>query len=404
MRVLIINLTNGIGSTGKIVKGLASILNEFSEEVYIGYGFFEEVGKNTYCIKHGGIKTVQWAILKSRVTGWMGFDSKKKTTEFLAWIDSIKPDLIHLHNIHTGYINVELLFSYIKNNKIPVVWTLHDCWSFTGRCSHFVNSKCKKWETGCHSCPDLKTYPKSYFFDWSAEMYRRKRNAFTGVDNLTIVTPSDWLRSFLPYSFLREYNAITIHNGVDVNKFKPVDKKAIKNKYDLWRVRGVVLAVAASWSESKGLSAVYQVANMLGNRFKVIVVGLNKKQMSCCPENVLGIERTNDQNELVELYSAADVFINCTLADNFPTVNLEALSCGTPVITFNTGGSPECVPEGAGFVVEQNDLNSMVNKIKYLISRPQERSVYREIALDNFDQSKLFVKYISLYHKILKVE
>ncbi|WP_300792660.1 glycosyltransferase [uncultured Bacteroides sp.] len=400
MRVLLINITNGRGSTGKIVSSIARILQETGNEAYIGYGYFDSKERNTYCIKGYGINTLRWAILKSRITGYMGFDSKRATEAFLNWVNEIKPDVIHLHNIHTGYVNIELLFSYIKRKKIPVVWTLHDCWPFTGRCSHFVNANCYKWKTGCYACQDKNTFPKTYYFDHSKKMYELKKEIFTGVDNMLLVTPSNWLKMFVEQSFLKEYKCLTIHNGVNTNVFKPNNENKIRIRYSLDKYEGIVISVASSWSNRKGLHLIYKLADDMKS-YKFIIVGLNYKQLESCPKNIIGIGRLSNQNELAEFYSAADVFINCTLADNFPTVNLEALACNIPVVTFNTGGSPEGVPSGAGFVVPQNDLSSMEKKIKELVAHKTERN-YREYAIKYFDERTLFLEYIKLYKKVLE--
>lgn len=339
-------------------------------------------------------------ILKMRVTGINGYSKKKKTINALEWVDVIKPDIIHLHNVHGDWINLELLFNYIKEKRIAVVWTLHDCWAFTGRCSHFELCGCEKWKTECNKCRNRKVYPITYFFDFSKKMYRDKKNMFSGIDSAHIVTPSLWLKQYVSSSYLGEYPVSIINNGIDTSTFKysTNSSKYLKNEDKI-----IVLGVASSWSDTKGFSDFIKLDAMLDhNKFQIVMLGLNKKQLRSIPKTIIGIERTHNIEELVELYSNADVFVNLTYQDNYPTTNLEAISCGVPVITYKTGGSPETISKTNGYIVRQGDIEKVAELIRNVSWGEIDHTKLRERSADILSKQNCFKKYLELYANIDK--
>lgn len=329
------------------------------------------------------------------ITGLNGCFSYFSTLKLLKKLDKFKPDIIHLHNLHNCYINLSMLFKYIKKHNIKTVWTLHDCWSFTGHCPHFDMIGCEKWKTGCCNCPQYKYYPKS-LFDNSKIMYRLKRKWFSGVKNMTIVTPSEWLAGLVKESYLKDYPVKVINNGIDLNVFKPTEsdfikKYALENKY-------IVLGVAFGWGRRKGLDVFIELAKRLDEeKYKIVLVGTDDNIDKLLPDNIISIHRTQNQTELAEIYTAADVFANPTREENYPTVNMEALACGTPVVTFNTGGSPEMLDETCGAAVAKDDNDAMYNEIiRICEKKPYSMEACIKKA-KGFDKNEKFGEYIRLY-------
>lgn len=333
----------------------------------------------------------------ARVTGRIGCFSYFATKRLLKKMEQFRPSVIHLHNLHGWFINLPMLFQYIKKNNIPVVWTLHDCWSFTGHCPHFDMIGCEKYQTGCHDCPLYRAYPQTWF-DYSEAMYRKKKEWFTGVENLTIVTPSKWLAEKLNGSFLRDYEVRVINNAVDRSVFKP-GAGDIRQRYGL-DGKYVVLGVAYAWDAKKGLDVMIRLSEKLGSDYKIVLVGTDEHVDAGLSENIISIHRTQNQQELAELYSAADVFINPTREDTFPTVNMEALACGTPVVTFRTGGSPEIIDDTCGIVVPKNDemaLEYAVRKVCQESPFPPEACLRRA---GQFTEERFIAQYLELYEQV----
>ena len=313
--------------------------------------------------------------------------------------------MIHLHNLHGYYLHIGLLFEYLKKANKTVIWTLHDCWAFTGHCTYFDFIGCEKWKIECHDCPLKKDYPKSFFIDNSTWNYNQKKELFSGIENLTIVTPSIWLAELVKQSFLRNYPVKVINNGIDLNAFCPKPSN-FRVSYKL-EDKFILLGVASNFGERKGFHYFIELSKQLLPDEKIVLVGLSEKQIKSLPdEKILGLTKTNSIKELSEIYSAADVFINPTLEDNFPTTNLEALACKTPVITFNSGGSPECLDANSGLIVERGDLQGLVTAIATV--RQNGKEFYSENcqkrAKKRFDKNDRFQEYIELYKSNLTQE
>lgn len=360
MRVLIINSVCGVMSTGRIATEIAENYISQGYEVVIAYGR-EEVPEKYKDISKKITKEYEVRIngLMSRLYDNEGLNAKATTKRFLKWADAFDPDIVWLHNLHGYYINYELLFSWIKKRpQMEVKWTLHDCWAFTGHCAYFSYVGCDYWKTGCHNCVQKNSYPKSVFLDRSERNYVAKQQAFTSVENMSLITPSYWLASLVADSFLNNY-AVEVRRNTISPIFKPRPSN-IKDRLNI-HDKFIILGIAAQWSKRKGLDDFVELSKMIDDNYIIVLVGLNKEQIQSLPDRVLGLERTNSVDELVELYSAANVFFNPTYEDNYPTTNLEAQACGTAAITYNTGGSPESVPTEN--VVEPGDVKGALNRI-----------------------------------------
>lgn len=326
----------------------------------------------------------------TRITDKTGFASTLSTRKLLNWLDEIEPDIIHLHCIHGYFINISLLFTYIKEKNIKVIWTQHDCWAFTGHCAYFDACGCEKWKTGCHDCEQLTTYPASRLMDNSKWNWKTKKELFTGA-NVTVVTPCEWLSELVKISFLREYPIRVIYNGIDTNVFKPT-KSYFKKKNEI-EAKKMILGVASEWTERKGLRDFIELDEMLDKKeYVIVLVGVSKKQVENLPKDIIALNRTNNIKKLVEIYSAADVYFNPTYEDNFPTTNLEATACGTPVITYDTGGSPESVDPRA--VVQKGNLN----RVKDIIC--SELQIFKPRLRDEMKVESMVAEYIQLYRDV----
>lgn len=397
-KLLIINVTANSGSTGRIAEEIGQTAMDNGYDTYFAYGRIANKSKNKL-IKIGNSLNVKLHGVESMLFDNHAFSSRIATKKFIREIEKIKPDIINIHNLHGYYINVKILFDYLAKIDVPVVWTFHDCWPFTGHCSHFMRYDCQKWKTKCYNCPNRKGYPKSLLFDRSQRNYIRKKGLFTSVDRITIVSPSDWLSNNVRESFFHQKNIITINNGTDINIFTPNNDNS-KSKFGI-NDEKIILGVASVWTQPKGLYDFIKLNDLLPNNYKIILVGLNKKQIETLPKNIIGIERTESVQQLAELYSMADVFVNPTYSDNFPTTNIEALACGTPVITYKTGGSPEAIDEKTGIVVEQGDINRLKEAIE---SVAEDKTKYtehcRERAMKLYNKQDRFNDYIKLFNSL----
>ena len=396
MKILEINQVN-FGSTGHIMLQIADLATKKGHEVICSFYARRNKDKDKNCIYIGN--KISHNIHKKlyRKTGNNGCYSKISTWNFLRKVKKFDPDLIHIHNLHNCYINLPMLFDYIKKNNKKVVWTLHDCWSFTGQCPYFTAVGCEKWKTGCHDCEQINRYP-SCSVDRTDKMWNRKKEWFTGVQNLTIVTPSQWLADLVKQSFLKDYPVKVINNGINLDVFKPTESD-FRTKHNL-EDKKIILGVASVWEVRKGLDVFIELSKRLDDRYKIVLVGTNDEVDKKLPEGIISIHRTSNQKELAELYTAADVFFIPTREDNFPTVNMESLACGTPVLTFNTGGSPEMVDEATGVVLMNEDIASVEQAV---ISMCESGKYTKEACTERakqYDSGLKYNEYLSLFENI----
>ncbi|MEE1198582.1 MAG: glycosyltransferase [Acutalibacteraceae bacterium] len=390
MKIVQINATCGVGSTGKICVAISELLDEQKIENYIFYTQGTSQYKNG--VKYADKKYIKLQALKSRVFGNYGFNGKKATKKLIAHLKQIKPDIVHLHNLHSHNCDLELLFEYFKSTKTKLFWTFHDCWAFTGYCTYFDMVNCDKWQIECKKCPKAKQ--SSWFLDRSTTLFNKKKQLFEGLD-LTIITPSQWLADLVKQSFLREYPVKVINNGIDLKLFK-LTESDFREKYNLLD-KYVLLGVAFDWGARKGLDVFIELSKRLGEEYRIVLVGTNDNIDKQLPENIISIHRTQSQTELAEIYTAADLFVNPTREENFPTVNMEALACGTPVLTFKTGGSPEIIDDTCGAVVPKNDIDGLCSEILRIKSeKPYSPAACIEKA-KSFNAEEKFKEYLRLY-------
>lgn len=391
--LLQINITANWGSTGKIAESIGIAAMNHGWESYIAYGRWCNPSQS-HLIKIGRRFDKYFHYAEQFIRDNEGLCSRKATNKLIRQIEEIKPDVVQLHNIHDHYLNYKILFDYLNQNDIIVVWTFHDCWAFTGHCFHFVSVNCTKWQTECGKCPK-----GNKFIDHSTSNYNLKKRLFSTNKNLTIVPCSYWMGDFVRESFFKNKRIAIIQNGVDLKVFKPIQEA----KRNDGKIR--IIAVSNVWLPYKGLDDIFMLRKILSDDYEIIMVGLSEKQMKTLPVGIRGIRRTQNVRELVALYNEADVLINPTYADTFPTVNIESLACGTPVITYKTGGSPEAVTPETGWVVEQGDLEGAAKIIRSMALKNDnelkaQRLACRERAVADFDKERCFEKYIELYGEL----
>jgi putative colanic acid biosynthesis glycosyltransferase len=394
MKILQINSICGIRSTGRICTDIAEKLNADGHECIIAYGREPVPGEHRErTVRIGSNPDVYRHAASSLLFDSAGFGSRSATYKFIDWIEAFDPDIIHLHSIHGYYINIEILFDYLARANKKVVWTLHDCWAFTGHCPYFTAVHCERWKTGCHDCSQKTKYPMSYVFDRSKRNWNRKKELFTAVDHMTIVTPSRWLAGLAGESFLGKYPIRTIGNGVDTGIFKP-EPSDFRERYSLTDKR-ILLGVASVWEERKGLKDFIKLSKMLDGKSRMVIAGLSKFQMAAMPKEILCIGRTDNPGELARLYSAADVYLNLTYEDNYPTTNLEAQACGTPVITYHSGGSLETIHSGDTDHIAAGDITGVYNAINNL--KCKSRDALKNGAISALDKNRMIIEYIDIY-------
>ena len=401
MKIFFINTVCGVGSTGNIVTGLLDLAKADGHTGLVAYGYGQakkvQPGEAYQTVSAAGYYAHN---LLSRLTDHEGLFSAAATRALVKKIQEFDPDVIHLHNLHGHYVHYGILFDYLAKAGKPVVWTLHDCWAFTGHCTHFTAVGCQKWQSGCRDCSQLRQYPQCYTGGDAAKNYRRKQAAFTGIQNLTIVTPSRWLADQVKQSFLMDYPVQVIHNGIDLTIFKPTDGD-FRQKYHC-EDKFILLGVAFDWSVRKGLDVFIELSKRLDDPFQIVLVGTNEDVDKQLPPNIISIHRTENQAQLAGVYTAADLFINPTREEVLGLVNIEALACGTPVLTFRTGGSPECIDDSCGSVVPCEDIDRFEAEILRVAA---ERPFWPDACIrwvHAFDKDQRFREYIDLYKKVIK--
>lgn len=401
MKIAILNMTQN-GSTGKIMLQIARTAREYGHIVktFSPMLYDEKCNYSTDLIDDhyffGSVAENRIHCYLGIALGRNGFYSHKGTRDLVKQLEQFKPDIVHLHNLHKFCINLPHLFNYLKSSKVKVIWTLHDCWTFTGHCPHFTMIKCEKWKYGCFQCSQISAYPKS-LIDNSRKMFRLKKKWFTSVGNMTIVTPSKWLAGLVSQSFFQDYPIKVINNGIDLNVFNPT-RNIFRKKYNIPDKKKILLGVAFGWGERKGLDVFIELEKRLDmNIYQIVLVGTNERIDEQLPKGIISIHQTQNQNELAEIYSVADLFVNPTREEVFGLVNIEALACGTPVVTFNTGGCPEVLDKTCGSVVDCDDIDSMVKEIEWICSEEPYTTDNCLLRAKNFDMNDRFKEYVKLY-------
>lgn len=387
-------------STGRIMKEIGELAMASGWESYVAYSGARDgmPAHSSKLVPVGDKLDLAVHAVATRLFDAHGLASKRGTRQFIERIKTIDPDVIHIHNIHGYFLNYPLLFNYLQESGKPVVWTIHDCWLYTGHCYYYSAAHCNKWQTGCGHCPQKRAFPASWLFDRSACNLSDKKRAFGALENLTIVPVSNWIRQEMASSILADKHFQVIHNGIDLETFRP---EAADGEVPVEGTQ--ILGVASIWLEEKGWSDLMKLAAMLRPDEKLVLVGkTTEEQRKQLPANVQLIERTENIGKLAALYAGSTVFVNPTWQDNYPTVNLESIACGTPVVTYRTGGSVEAVAEGTGSVVEQGDVAAMLERVRELAAsdRAATAARCRERALSHFRKEDCYKNYIDLYENL----
>lgn len=404
--ILQINVCNGIYSTGKIASDIGELAISKGWNSYIAYqgGGYYRQSKNTP-IKIGNKLDHYLHAFESRLLDNQGLGccSKRGTKQLIKEIKRISPSIIHLHVIHGYYLNLRVLFEYLKTIQTPIVWTIHSCWEFTGHCCYFDSIGCEKWKTGCFNCPKIKSYPKSWFLDRSRRNYIEKKELFGALHNLTLVPVSKWLGNLLKESFLKKYPIAPIYNGVDIEVFKPNEgKNVFREKYGL-SSEFIAIGVASTWEPRKNLDDYKRLSQIVPNNVKIVLVGLTNKDQDDLPSGILGLPRTKTIQELVDIYCAADVVLNLSLEETFGLTTVEGFACGTPGIVYDRTASPELISNDTGFVVEAGDVEGVSHCILEIASKGKRfySENCRRRAVSLFDKNKNYEQYIELYNNLL---
>jgi len=401
-KILQINSVAGIGSTGRLADEIGQFASNAGWENYIAYGR-SGAKANPRLIKIGALGSVLMHVVETRFFDRHGLGSKRATVRFINRIKEINPDIIHLHNIHGYYLNVSLLFKYFAVSKIPVIWTIHDCWPITGHCAFFDHIGCTKWKTQCEKCPQLGAYPESWLADRSYKNHLLKKKLYSYDIRLSVIAVSEWMRNVAENSILKSYIIKMIYNWVDTSVFKPSDKRdMIRSKYRIAN-KFLLLGVASKWCERKNLTDYLKLSRLLPDGFMILLVGLSKQQIRRLPDSVHAIPKTDSISDLAELYSAADAVLNLSLEESFGLTIVEGLACGTPGIVYNSTASPELITQENGFVVEKGDLNGVVAAAQLIKAKGKEYYKDRCInrAKSYFNKNDQISKYLDLYESVL---
>jgi len=400
MKILQINTVCGFGSTGRTCTELADALKKQGHECYIAYGQLSTDYKDSY--KIGSILENHIHNICSRITGKQGYFTKNGTKNLIKYIKTINPDVIHLRNLHGNYLNLEILFNYLALANKPVVWTLHDCWAYTGKCAHYTDIGCYKWQTQCNHCPQVKKYPPSVYFDRSKVMFEDKKKWFNSVKNMTIIPVSNWLAGEVKQSFFAKYPIVPIYNWIDQTIFKPTTQN-IRKKLGIDENTFVILGVSAEWiSNNNKLQDFIKLSQLITSDMQIVLVGGTKMKDSL-PDNIIHIPYLKNTTELALIYSMADVYVHLSVEDTFGKVIAEAMSCGTPAIVYNSTACPEIIGERCGYVVEKGDIEEIFNRINSI--NAHGKNYYKDHCIshvqNNFDISQNTAKTIERYKSML---
>jgi glycosyltransferase involved in cell wall biosynthesis len=401
LKLLQINSVVNSGSTGRIAEEIGQTAIAAGWKSYIAYGRNDRPSQSEL-IKIGNDWDIKMHGFQTRLFDRHGLGSRSATEELIVKIKEILPDIIHLHNIHGYHVNIEILFNYLRNANIPVVWTFHDCWPITGHCSYFTFVGCEKWKTQCYECPQKRGYPASYLIDRSKKNYNLKKELFNSLSNLTLVPVSQWLSGILKDSFLQNYPIKVINNGVNTEIFKPHSNSTFRERYGLEN-KFVLIGVATSWGERKGLNDYIKLSKELDLNYQIVLVGLTKNQIDKLPDNILGIERTESVEELSNMYSEADIVLNLSYEETFGLTTVEGFACGTPGIVYNATASPELIDQSTGFVIEPGDINGLMDAIIQI--KQNGKQSYSDACVNRahrlYKKKERNQEYIELYGSLL---
>lgn len=402
-KLIQINAVSNYGSTGKIMEsiGLMAKMDGWISKIAVGARYSKPSSLDTYVVAN------TWQIHVSALYSFMsdrhGFANKFETIHFIKWLEKEKPSVIHLHNIHSYYLNVRLLFEYIASCNTPIVWTLHDCWPITGHCSHFIPVNCYKWENGCSNCPQRHSFPTSIVFDQSQKNFFEKKHLFTTPRNITIVTVSNWLGDVAKHSFLGCYPITVIPNGIDIDVFHP-QESFIRNKYCL-EDKIVLLGVSTDWRKEKGLDDFIKLRHILSSHYAIVLVGMRPDQIrQYSSTGLICIEKTSSISDLVSWYNTADIVLNLSYAETFGLPVAEGYACGKPALVYDNTALSELIAPGTGVAVKTGSINSVLTAIDSIINSGDvySPSRCRQRAEDLYDKKNNYRRYLDLYNKVIQ--
>ena len=399
MKVLQINATYGYGSTGLIVKNIGEMLNNSGHEAFFAYQTTNIEVVNGYQI--GNLFDWKFHALYTRIFGKQAYDSRWTTKKFLKWIDEIQPDIVHLHNLHSNYINLNFILNYLAKKDISAVITMHDCWYFTGKCFHYADVGCDRFMSGCGECPKKNTPPKSLFFDQSSKVLRDRYQYLSKLPRITLVGCSQWICGEAKKSWLKDLPIEQIYNGVDIEIFKEYDNLPLRERYHLEVDTYVVMGMANKWLLPSNKQLLTETIKILNSKLKLMIVGCEKEEIDYLmrlSENIIPVGFIKDRVELAKHYSFSNVFVNVTHVDTLPTVNMESICCGTPVITYDSCGSPELILNGCGKVVKENDIEMLLSVINNKIKKIQSEDL--AVARFVYDKNESYKKYLQIYARM----
>lgn len=396
MKVLQINAVYGFMSTGLIIKDIGETIRRNGGESFFAYRESNCPLENGY--KVGNALDWKWHAVHARIFGKLGYASVGATKKFLKWVDTIQPDVVHLHGLNSKFIHFNLLCEYLAKKNIPTVITMHDCWYFTGKCTHYITVKCERWQDSCGHCPLNKKETPSLFFDVTDKVLKDKTAHLLAIKNLTLVGCSQWIAGEAKKSKLQSANVQVVYNGVDTQIFKPHESN-FREKYGL-NGKFVIMGMADKWYFPQNREIVEKLISAQDENTKIVIVGCKEESKKFFEtfEKVLPIGYVTDRKELADIYAAADVFVNLTRADTLPTVNMESICCGIPVITFDCCGSPELVDEGCGYVVAEGDFDGLMEKLEWVKEKPLTFDVAAQ--QKKFDKNECYKKYLEIYKSI----
>lgn len=401
IKLLQINVDANNGSNGSIARDIGSIALSKGWESYIAYGR-RHIPSDSQLIRVGNDFDVKVHGLLTRLFDLHGLGSIAVTRRFIRKVKKIKPDIVHLHNIHGYFINYKILFEYLIKNDIPVVWTFHDCWPFTGHCGYFESYNCLKWRELCHSCPAAHSYPTSWFFDRSKNSFELKKKLFTAPRELNVVTVSKWLKGLVDESFFGKYPVKVVYDGIDTDSFVHRES-TLRQQYDL-EGKFILMSAAANWSNAKGWNDYIKLSEMLPEDCVIMLLGVTESQKAELPPKIIAVSRVEGKEKLAEYYSMADILLNLSYQETFGMTTAEAMACGTPGISYNRTACPELISPDTGLVVEAGDMEQILSAIAEI--RRNGKQYYaeacRQRVLDHFDFKKVNMAYFDIYDEILK--
>lgn len=395
------NVSANCGSTGRLAEDLGDVALKAGWKSYIAYGR-DVRPSHSELVRIGTNFDIYAHVLKTRLFDRHGFGSKHATKKIIKQIDEIKPDVIQFQNVHGYYLNLPVILNYITEKDVPLIWSLHDCWSMTGHCAHFALEDCEKWKVECNHCPLLKDYPASWGWDSSKRNYQEKKNLIEAIPRLTIVSGSEWIASIARQSYFKNRDIHVIPDGIDTDIYSPQCDTAELRKINQLEGKFVIMASGTAWPYYKGLDDFAKLRAVLDDNYAIIIVGMQEKEIPSLPKGLIGIPRTKTPQELASWYSMADCVMSLSRLESFGLTPVEGFACGTPAIVYNNAALPELITEKTGFVVEPGNILDVKEKVELL--RGMGKNAFtkdcRRIALEKYDRYKCYQQYLSLYNSL----